>query len=181
MKSANTKSGKSVSKKPSHSGGGSVVKKPANPGKPVNPGKSGPTVIKKLVSKTEPVWDLTEFQGSAAAHEAWDPSRAHSESEQILQGLGRIHLEVLQTAWHQRVSAEAISKSEPQPWHFEIAQTFKAPDRFVVWLSCATSEQIPDGLMVMKKEGGAYGKLTFVSPVTEHPLAECPIISERSE
>ena len=42
-----------------------------------------------------------------------------------------------------------------------------APMAFTVWLSCWTSQQLPDGLMVMKKDGGNEGKLTFVSPVTE--------------
>ena len=85
-------------------------------------------------------------------------------------------LDVIQRAWHQKGKAEAISEADAkaQPWMFEIAQTFKSPDRFIVWLSGATSEQIPDGLMVMKKEGGAYGKLTFVSPVTEHPFGCVP-------
>ena len=40
------------------------------------------------------------------------------------------------------------------------------PMAFTVWLSCWTSQQLPDGLMVMKKDGGNEGKLTFVSPVT---------------
>jgi hypothetical protein len=38
---------------------------------------------------------------------------------------------------------------------------------FTVWLSRWTSQQLPDGLMVMKKGGGKKGKLTFVSRVAE--------------
>ena len=155
LRSANTKSVTSVSKKkPSHSGGGSVVKKPANPVNPVNPRKKileqkeyraaceqvhvvQDSESGQLVSKT-PMGPLTDFQKSPAAHEA---------------------------------KADAISTSDN--WHqnalLENARTFKSRDGFVVFLSCATSAMIPDGLMVMKKEGGAEGKLTFVSPVTEHP------------
>ena len=152
MKSANTKSGKSASKKPSHSGGGPVVKKPANPAKSVNPRKKSPRAAceqvhvvqdsesRQLVSKM-PMWPLTEFQNSPAAHEA---------------------------------KADAISTSED--WHqnalLEKARTFMSRSGLVVFLSCATSAMIPDGLMVMKKEGGADSegippKLTFVCPVVD--------------
>ena len=37
-----------------------------------------------------------------------------------------------------------------------------APMAFTVWLSCWTSQQLPDGLMLMKKDGGCEGKLTFM-------------------
>ena len=149
MMSANPK--KSVSKKPSHSRGGSVVKKPANPVKSVNPWKSRPTVI-----KTEPVCD----QKARA--------KAILKSKPSQDGQQRIA-----KALHQKAKAAAIATSEPKPAVFEIAHASKTQDSFVVWLSCATSEQIPDGWMVMKKEGGAEGKLTFVSPVTGQPVAEC--------
>ena len=157
MMSANPK--KSVSKKPSHSGGGSVVKKPVNPVKSVNPWKSGPTVI-----ETKPVWD------QKARAEAILKSKPFQDGQQRIA-----------KAWHQRARAATIATSEPKPSVSEIAHTFKTQDSFVVWLSCTTSEMIPDGLIVMKKEGGAAGKLTFVSPMTEQPVAECPIISERND
>jgi hypothetical protein len=56
---------------------------------------------------------------------------------------------------------------------YQPAQTFvngnlglpcKPGEAFTVWLSQWTSEQFPDGPMVMKKDGG---RLTFVSPMTD--------------
>ena len=149
MKSANTKSGKSASKKPSHSGGGPVVKKPANPAKSVNPRKKSPRAACEQV------------------HVVQD-----SESGQLVSKTPTGPLTDFQKspAAHE-ANADAISTSDN--WHqnalLENARTFKSRDGFVVFLSCATSAMIPDGLMVMNKEGGAEGKLTFVSPVTEHP------------
>ena len=206
-KPANTKSGKSVSKKPSHSGGGSVVKKHANPRKSVNPKKSASmkstnTKSGKSVSKKPshsgggPVVTKPANPGKSGKLASKKPSAAAYKGQTSRPSLGwhqkgmpskvQNKLDVkpwLQRAWHQKGKAEAISEADAkaQPWMFEIAQTFKSPDRFIVWLSCATSEQIPDGLMVMKKEGGAEGKLTFLNPVTKWGVAEWPIISERSE
>ena len=120
--------------------------------------------VKATVIKTEPVCD----QKARA--------KAILKSKPSQDGQQRIA-----KALHQKAKAAAIATSEPKPAMFEIAHASKTQDSFVVWLSCATSEMIPDGLIVMKKEGGAAGKLTFVSPITEQPVAECPIISECSD
>ena len=90
--------------------GGSVVKKPANPVKSVNPWKSGPTVI-----KTEPVWD------QKARAEAILKSKPFQDGQQRIA-----------KAWHQMARAAAIATSEPKPSVYEIAHTSKTQDSFVV-------------------------------------------------
>ena len=57
-----------------------------------------------------------------------------------------------------------------------------APMAFTVWLSCWTSQQLPDGLiMVMKKGGCCEGKLTFVSKFTHSRTADSEYNSYSSD
>ena len=125
--------------------------------------KSGETVGEVLVREAREARKARDQEIRPCAHPGWNGLEIPGRLEPLLPPGRHVRNIPFQDGVYQPAQTFVSGGGAGGDW----TSDGMAPMAFTVWLSCWTSQQLPDGLMVMKKDGGREGKLTFVYPATE--------------